>query len=136
MLILIVLLMVSAGILLGTLRQTPFDDGLLALLAYLPWGLSQQYAMNGYFLNRFDTVLSKRAASLWAAGLFSAIHAPNPFLMAVTFPLGWCATKVYRRTRNLYFLGLAHATFGLLLYFVVPDSISRHLRIGPGWFQH
>jgi membrane protease YdiL (CAAX protease family) len=135
LLILIVLLAVSAGILLGTLRQIVFDDGLLALAAYLPWGLSQQYALNGYFLNRFDRVFSNRDASFFAALLFSAIHMPNPFLMAVTFPLGWVATVVYRRKHNLFFLGLAHATIGLLFYFVVPDSISRHLRIGPGWFQ-
>lgn len=134
-LILIALLLLSTGILMGTLRQIGFDGVLLALAAYLPWGLAQQYAINGYFLRRFDAALSRGASSLATAVLFSAVHAPNPFLMAVTFPLGWCATLLYRQTRNLYLLGIAHAEIGLLLLLVAPDSVSRHLRVGPGWFR-
>ena len=135
LLILIALLLLSAGVLLGTLRQVGFDGAVMALAAYLPWGLAQQYALNGYFLNRFDAALSRRAASCLAVLLFSAAHVPNPFLMAVTLPLGWCATLLYRRTRNLYVLGIAHAAVGLLLFLVVPDSLSRHLRVGPRWFR-
>ena len=63
---------------------------------------------------------------------------PNPQLRTFSGghrPLGWGSTLLYRRTRNLYFLGFAHATVGLLLFLVVPDSISRHLRVGPGWFR-
>jgi membrane protease YdiL (CAAX protease family) len=52
--------------------------------------------------------------------------------MAVALLGGWCATEVYRRHRNLYFLGIAHATIGFLLFVTVPDSISHHLNIGPG----
>ena len=135
MLILIAVLMLGAGMVLGTIRRIGFVDVLFALAAYLPWGLAQEYALNGYFLNRFDAALSKRAASLLAALLFCAAHAPNPFLMAITLPLGWCATRLYRRTRNLYLLGMVHAMVGLLLFLVVPDSISHHLRVGPGWFR-
>jgi membrane protease YdiL (CAAX protease family) len=132
---LIVVLLLAAGFLFHTIRQIRFEGIVLALAAYLPWGLVQQYALNGYFLNRFDASLSPRAASFLAALLFSAVHAPNPFLMAITLPLGWWATLLYRRTRNLYVLGIAHAAFGLLLLLVVPDSLSRHLRVGPGWFR-
>jgi membrane protease YdiL (CAAX protease family) len=135
MLIPIAILWLSAGLLLGTIRRIGFVDILFALAAYLPWGLGQEYALNGHFLNRFDAALSKRSASFLAALLFCAAHAPNPFLMAVTLPLGWCATRLYLRTRNLYLLGMVHAMVGLLLFLVVPDSISRHLRVGPGWFR-
>lgn len=55
--------------------------------------------------------------------------------MAVTLLLGYCCAIVYRRYKNLYFLGLAHGTVGFLLYLVVPDSISHHLNVGPGWFR-
>ena len=134
-LMLLALLLLSAGIVLRTLRQIGLDDAVFALAAYLPWGLAQQYALNGYFLNRFEGAVSTRAASLLAAVLFSGAHAPNPFLMAVTLPLGWCATLLYRRTRNLYLLGITHAVVGLLLFLMVPDSLSRHLRVGPGWFR-
>jgi membrane protease YdiL (CAAX protease family) len=135
LLALIAAVMLSMGALLHTLRPIGFAGVLLALLPYLPWGLTQQYILNGYFLNRFDALLSPGGAGLLAALLFSAAHAPNPFLMAVTLPLGWSATLLYRRTRNLYLLGIAHAVIGLLLFLVVPDSISHHLRVGPGWFR-
>jgi membrane protease YdiL (CAAX protease family) len=133
--ILVALLLLPAGFLLGSLRQINFAGTLLALAGYLPWGMAQQYAINGYFLRRFDAALSARASSLATALLFSAAHAPNPFLMAVTLPLGWGSTLLYRRTRNLYLLGMAHAAIGLLLFLVVPDSVSRHMRVGPGWFR-
>jgi membrane protease YdiL (CAAX protease family) len=109
---------------------------LASWLAYVPWGVFQQYVLNGYFLNRFHAVLGRRAASLIAAALFSAVHAPNWFLMVVAFPAGYCSTRIYWRYRNLYCLGLAHATVGFLLFLVVPDSVSHHLKVGPGWFGH
>lgn len=134
LLVLIVLALLAAGYLLRTMRQVGFDRAFFDLAVYVPWGLAQQYALNGYFLNRLDGVLSRRDASLTAAALFAAVHAPNPFLMAITLLLGWCATLLYRRTRNLYLLGIAHGAIGLLLFLVVPDSISHHLRVGPRWF--
>jgi membrane protease YdiL (CAAX protease family) len=130
----LVLAMVACAILLHTTRRIAFDSAFLALAAYLPWGLLQQYILNGYFLNRLDGPFSRRAAALTAAALFSGAHAPNPFLMAVTLIGGYGAARVYQRYRNLYFLGLAHAAAGFLLFLLVPDSISRHLRVGPGWF--
>ena len=134
-LMLLAVVLLPAGMWRDTIRRIGLSDVLLSLAAYLPWGLAQQYALNGYFLNRFDVALSKGAASLLAALLFCAAHAPNPFLMAITLPLGWCATQLYRRTNNLYLLGIVHAILGLLFFLVVPDSISRHLRVGPGWFR-
>jgi len=128
--------MLAAGILLQTTRSIRFPQGAAALGAYLPWGIFQQYVLNGYFLNRFDRVLSPRAAPVAAAALFSGAHLPNWFLMAVTLPMGYCAARLYRRQHNLYFLGIAHGIIGFLLFLVVPDSISHHLTVGPGWFSH
>jgi hypothetical protein len=128
------LLMLASGILLHTMRPIGIGTALASWAAYVPWGVFQQYVLNGYFLNRLDAVLGRRAASLVAAALFCGVHAPNWFLMLAAFPAGYCSTLIYRRYRNLYFLGLAHATVGFLLFLVVPDSVSHHLRIGPGWF--
>lgn len=135
LLLLIALLLLTAGFLLRTIRQIGFGDAFFAAAAYLPWGIIQQYALNGYFLNRLKASVSAPAASLIAALLFSLAHAPNPFLMIITLPLAWCATLLYRRSHNLYLLGIAHAAIGLLLFLVVPDSVSHHLRVGPGWFR-
>jgi membrane protease YdiL (CAAX protease family) len=70
-----------------------------------------------------------------AAALFASAHTPNWFLMATTLLLGYCCALIYQRHKNLYFLGIAHGTVGFLLYLVVPDSISHHLNVGPGWFH-
>jgi len=130
----LLLAMVACALLLHSTRRIAFDSAFLALTAYLPWGLLQQYILNGYFLNRFDALFSRRIAALIATALFSGAHAPNWFLMAVTLLGGYCAARVYQRYRNLYFLGLSHAAAGFLLFLLVPDSIGRHLRVGPGWF--
>jgi hypothetical protein len=69
-----------------------------------------------------------------SAALFSGAHLPNFFLMAVTLLAGYICARNYMRYKNLYFLAIAHGTVGFLLFLVVPDSISHHLTVGPGWF--
>jgi len=135
LLALVSLLMAACGGLMHTIRPIRFGGAVLALAAYLPWGLLQQYLLNGYFLNRFDALLSSRAASLATATLFGIAHTPNWFLMAVTFVGGYCSTFYYRQHRCLYVLGLAHGLIGFLIFLVVPDSLTHHLRVGPGWFR-
>jgi membrane protease YdiL (CAAX protease family) len=130
------LLMLASGILLHTVRPIGVGTALASWAAYVPWGVFQQYVLNGYFLNRFQAVLGRRAASLISAALFCGVHTPNWLLMVVAFPAGYGATRIYQRYRNLYVLGLAHATVGFVLFLVIPDSVSHHLRIGPGWFGH
>jgi membrane protease YdiL (CAAX protease family) len=128
------LLMLASGTLLHTMRPIGVGMALASWLVYAPWGVFQQYVLNGYFLNRFHAVLGRRAASLISAALFCGVHAPNWFLMLVAFPAGYCCTRIYWKYRNLYVLGLLHATVGFLLFLVVPDSVSHHLKVGPGWF--
>ncbi len=132
---LLALALLAGGILLHTARPIGTGRAVLALAAYLPWGLAQQYALNGYFLNRFDALASRRVSPWLAAAAFCCAHAPNWFLMAVALVLGYASARIYRRYRNLYFLGMAHAAVGFLLFLVIPDSISRHLNVGPAWFR-
>jgi Type II CAAX prenyl endopeptidase Rce1-like len=133
-LVFVALLLVGAGILLHTTRPIRFGDACLAWPGYLPWGTVQQYLLNGYFLNRLVRVMPVRSAPVASAMLFSGAHLPNWFLMLVTLLAGYICARVYLRHKNLYFLGFAHATVGFLLFLVVPDSISHHLVVGPGWF--
>jgi hypothetical protein len=136
LLVLMALSAIGVGILLQTTRTIRFGDAFLAWAAYLPWGTFQQYILNGYFLNRFAGAMSGRAAAIASAALFSGAHLPNWFLMAVTLVMGYCCARIYMQHKNLYFLGIAHATVGFLLFLVVPDSVSHHLVVGPGWFTH
>ena len=127
------LALLSVGLLFGTIRPIGFERAIGVFALYLPWGLFQQYLLNGYFLKRLDMTLSPHWATILASVLFSAVHSPNWFLMVVTLIAGYGAIWVYRRHEDLYFLGLAHAVIGSLLFMVVPDSVSHHLNIGPGF---
>ena len=133
-LLLLALSLIAAGVLFETLRPISLEYGCMCLLAYCPWGIFQQYLLNGYIANRLLEVSSGRYVPLMAATLFAGAHLPNWFLMAVTFITGYVSTRIFMRYRNLYFLGLAHALIGTLLFVVIPDSISHHLTVGPGFF--
>lgn len=134
-LLLLSLALLAGGVLLETIRPISLEYGFVCLLAYCPWGIFQQYLLNGYIANRLQAVSSARHVPLMAAILFAGAHLPNWFLMAVTFATGYVSTRIFMRYRNLYFLGLAHAVIGTLLFVVIPDSISHHLTVGPGFFR-
>ena len=128
------LTLLASGLLLDTVRPMALDRAAVTWAIYVPWGLFQQYLLNGYCLTRLQIALPGRAAALAAAALFSVVHSPNWFLMLVTLVAGYAAARLYSSYRNLCFLGLAHGTVGVLLFLVVPDSISHHLVVGPGWY--
>jgi len=70
------------------------------------------------------------------AALFCGVHAPNWFLMLVAFPRVTALRASIGGTGIFTFWDWAHATVGFLLYLVAPDSVSHHLKVGPGWFGH
>jgi hypothetical protein len=128
---------VLAGALAGTLR--PMRPGHVAagIGAYILWGLFQQYVLNGYFVNRLLAFAGESRARLVpfaAAGLFSAAHLPNWFLVTVTFVGGYVCARVYLRYRSLYPLAVAHGMVGFFLLLVTPDSIAMRFLIGPRYF--
>lgn len=128
----------AAGLLAGTIRDVRTDSAVGDLILYCFWGLLQEYVLNGFFVNRLAEARqapSAHAVALEAAVLFATAHVPNWFLMLVTLAGGYLAARVYQRDRNLFVLGLAHGVIGILIYLVVPDSISRHLYVGPRWFS-
>lgn len=131
------LLLLATGILLQTLRVLDLERAVIGFLSYCLWGLFQQYLLNAYFVNRLLPVSANatQAAALGAA-CFACAHIPNWFLMIVTFAGGYCCARIWIRYRNLYFLGIAHGAIGSMLYLAVPDAISHHLSVGPGWFAH
>jgi hypothetical protein len=127
------LILLGGGIVLGTVRDISLRWAAINFGVYCVWGVFQQYVLNGYFVNRF--VRFTRRAPLLAGLVFAVAHAPNWFLMLITGAGGYASARVYSRTRNLYFLGLAHALLGFVIYLVIPDWVSRHLWVGPKWFQ-
>lgn len=105
------------------------------LTGYCFWALFQQYLLNGYFTNRLQASLDTRYQFLvapMAGAMFAAAHLPNPLLMVVTLIGGTVAAAAYQRHRNLFFLAIAHALIGTMIWLAVPDTVSHHLRVGPG----
>ncbi len=132
--VVIVLALLGMGVFFGTLRKISALEAVDGVLAYIAWGLCQQYLLNGYFVNRFlehSGVERNRFAPLVAAILFSIAHLPNWFLMLVALAGGYVCTRVYLRHRSLYVLGLAHGLVAFCLFLTVPDAISEHFFVGP-----
>ncbi|HET7563766.1 MAG TPA: CPBP family intramembrane glutamic endopeptidase [Gemmatimonadaceae bacterium] len=129
----------ASGALLHTFRPLSAGTALGILAGYVVWGLFQQYVLNGYFTNRFMQVIHGPAAAwlvpLLAGLCFAGAHALNWYLMAVTFVAGTLSAIIYMRSRNLFFLGIAHGVVGTALFLVSPDSIAHHFMVGPGMMK-
>ena len=124
-----------AGFVFDTVRDVAAWRVAGVLIGYCFWALFQQYLLNGYFANRLQASFDGKYPFLVApmAGLmFAGAHVPNPLLMGVTLVGGTVAAFAYQRHRNLFFLAFAHALIGTMLWLVVPDTVSHHLRVGPG----
>jgi len=125
---------VLLGAVFGTLHPSSAWHQFWSTAYYCVWGTFQQYALNGFFVNRVSGAASpseQRWVPLVAATLFALVHAPNWFLMTVTFTLGVLCARIYLMYRNLYFLGIAHGLIGSMLYISVPTWITMHYFIGP-----
>jgi len=128
----VVIVVIGLALAVRTVRAISLQWALLNLFAYCMWGLVQQYLLNGYFVNRFAKIGGN--AAVLAAVCFSLAHLPNWLLMVLTLVGGYASARVYLAYRNLYVLGLAHGILGFAIYLAVPDTISRHLYVGPKWF--
>jgi hypothetical protein len=120
-----------AGIATHSIRDVSLKFAAGGLFLYCFWGLFQQYLLNGFVVNRLAGAALRRSAPLLAAIIFSLVHLPNLFLVAIALIAGYLSAWAYLRYRNLFVLGLAHGLLGFLLYLAVPDSISHHLYVGP-----
>jgi membrane protease YdiL (CAAX protease family) len=133
--VLVALLGTALGFALDTVRHVAAWRVAGVLAGYCVWALFQQYLLNGYFVNRLQASFDARYQYLvapMAGALFAAAHVPNTLLMAVTLVGGAVAAAAYQRHRNLFFLAFAHALIGTMIWLVVPDTVSHHLRVGPG----
>ena|SRR5579859_3895381 len=116
--------------LFGAARPVTHSSG------YAVWAVFQQFILQSYFFLRLERLISTRFAALCSAGLFCLVHIPNPVLLVVCLFAGWLACEVFRRHRNIYALGVAHAILGLTIALTVPDHIQRHMRVGIGYYRY
>jgi Type II CAAX prenyl endopeptidase Rce1-like len=106
------------------------------LLYYLAWAGAQQYALQAVVLQRLQDAGLRDRGPLAAALLFSAIHAPNPGLMVLTFLGGWFWSAVFSRHPNLLAVTLSHAVLAVVAASTLPPPVIAGYRIGPSYLRY
>ena len=106
-------------------RRAPWLDFLYLIF----WGGGQQLALQTVVLREAQRVAGRGAVAL-AAGIFAALHLPNPFLTTVTAigGLAWC--WIYSRCPNLIPLALSHAASTLVILMSFDPRVTGGLRTG------
>ncbi|HYL12114.1 MAG TPA: CPBP family intramembrane glutamic endopeptidase [Terriglobales bacterium] len=103
---------------------------------YAAWALVQQFLLQIFFYKRLEVALgNSRLAVLATALLFSAAHIPNPWLVPATLFGGLFFCELFRRYRNLYPLGAAHALLGFAVAEALSVVLLRHMRVGIGYLH-
>ena len=106
----------------------------LSFLGTYTWALFQQYGLQCVFNLRLRSVFPHPIGhDVVCAGIFAALHLPNPFLTVVTFGAGYCFCALFRRCPNLFALGAAHALSTSVLYYCLPPAVTHLMRVGPGY---
>jgi membrane protease YdiL (CAAX protease family) len=124
-----ILLLVIGGIFFGSLEFT--WEFVPVFLFYLVWAFLQQYTFQTFFNLRFSEVFEKRWASVLASSLvFSAVHFPNPFLLPVTFAVGFFWFWSYLENPNLFVVTFSHALLGSVVRYTLPYAITGSMKVG------
>ena len=101
-------------------------------LPNLLFGLAQQYGLLGFYYRRFREALPGDWAPIAASAVvFSALHAPNLPVMAMTLAMSLGACWLYRKAPNLWVLGLAHGLLSLTVAMFLADLLVSGLKVGP-----
>ena len=124
----------STCIIYGFIGRIPF-----ALPRWDQWilfpvgGVLQQLLFQGYFYNRYETIVKQRAAAIGlTAFTFSLFHIPNMPLMILTFLGGIYVSWFFSKYRNLIATGVLHGLVSLALTFTLEvGGVIKSYRVGP-----
>ncbi len=129
-------LVLAGGAMAGTLAMPPLEAWPAVLAWHLFWGAAQQYGLACFFYRRLREALGNATrAKFGAATLFALFHAPNPFLVPVTFLAGVLSCWIYDRAPNVWALGVVHGVTGLVLTRALPPALTGAMRVGPGYLR-
>jgi len=128
----------GAGAIEGTLHTFPWlPRPLLHSGVYAVWALVQQFITLSFFFIRFERLLaSGTKAVVTTALLFSAVHIPNWVLLVATAMMGLVFAEIFRRYRNIYWLGVAHALLGIALAMALPDALHHQMNVGVAYLSY
>lgn len=94
-------------------------------------GTLQQYLLLGFLYRRCAEWLRNAAwATLATTSAFAALHVPNVFLVAISFPAGALSCAIYRRAPNLFAAGVAHGLIIHLLANALPPNVTGGMHVG------
>jgi len=128
---------VAAGALTGTLHPFPWmPKPLFHSGVYVIWALVQQFIAQSFFFIRFERLLKSGARAVFATALlFGMVHLPNWILLVCTATMGLVLTEVFRRYRNIYWLGVAHALLGLAVAVSLPNALHHQMNVGMAYLS-
>lgn len=124
--------MVFIGLLMGWNREPPIAR-LLTRMTLMPlFGVIQEYALLGFYFRRFSDAMSGSTLPMVAsATVFALLHLPNLPLVMLTLVAGLGACWFYRRTPNLWVLGLAHGLLSITVAMFFAKLLIFGLKVGP-----
>jgi membrane protease YdiL (CAAX protease family) len=133
--VMVVLVVAGCGVLtrkLGPPQLFPWHKA----WQYGIWALVQEFILQSVFYVRLESMFGSGRAVLLATLLFATAHLPSPLLTALSFLGGLLFCEMFRRYRNIFPLGLVHATLGLTIAACLPDTVLHHMRVGIGYLTY
>ena len=132
-LVVFILSVLSIGLASGYVRLRERFWSMLA--AVPPWALLQQYMLLAFANHRFRVLFGKgQSSTLATAGLFGALHLPNPVLTIVCAVGGYIWTREYERRPNLFANTVTHTLASAFLANALPHWLLRNMIVGYNHF--
>jgi membrane protease YdiL (CAAX protease family) len=133
----LLLIMIPVRWMGGQIPANPaWFPNLPSVFGYTLWALMQEFILQSFFFNRFEELYGSSPAVWIASTLFAAVHLPSPVLTTATLIGALFFCEMFRRYRSLYPIALVHATLGVAIGLVVPDSLLHHMRVGIGYLRY
>ncbi len=104
-------------------------------MIYCGWAFVQQVALNSFVAHRFFQLTRNLTITIFLSSfLFAVVHAPNIFVMVMTFLMGIACVSYFIRFRSVYPLAFAHAAIAMTVGEILPIAWHHNLIIGPRFF--
>jgi Domain of unknown function (DUF4214) len=123
-----------AGLAMG--NSPDWKAGSLSLLLYPLYSLLQLAIFLYLPLTRLRAMgVSRENSTLITAIVFSLVHWPNPLVMLVTLAGMLIWAQQFQNGRPLWQLALVMGLTATTFTQFLPDDLTRHMRVGPGYVR-
>jgi membrane protease YdiL (CAAX protease family) len=124
--------MAILGLAMGWNREPPIDR-LMTRVTLMPlFGIVQEYVLMGFYYRRFNEALPGVVLpAVASATVFALLHLPNAPLVLMSFVVALGACWFYRKTPNLWVLGLAHGLLSITVAMLLAKLLVFGLKVGP-----